>query len=79
MRSDALVSTVDVLPTILDALGLPEPGKLHGQSLRFIVQGGASPWRDYLLSEFHFHGRTSFYPRRAIRDHTICWRGRESR
>lgn len=64
--SERMVSTVDILPTILDAAGLPAPGKLHGDSLRKAVTGG--PWREFLAGEFHFHGVPNFFPRRAIRD-----------
>lgn len=64
--SERMVSTVDILPTFLDAAGLPPPGKLHGGSLRKALAGG--PWREFLAGEFHFHGAANFFPRRAIRD-----------
>jgi N-sulfoglucosamine sulfohydrolase len=69
MRSSAMVSTIDILPTILDATGVAYEETLHGKSLRPVVQDAESPWRDYLVAEFHFHGGRPFYPRRAIRDH----------
>ena len=68
MVSKAMVSTVDILPTILDAVGEPIPGGLHGKSLRPVVSDPAAEWREYLVAEFHFHGRRPFFPRRAIRD-----------
>jgi N-sulfoglucosamine sulfohydrolase len=61
-----MVSTVDILPTILDAASVTPPAGLHGRSLRDAVAGGA--WREYLAAEFHYHGSNPFYPRRAIRD-----------
>ncbi len=64
--SERFVSTVDILPTILDAAGLKAPHRLHGMSLRAAVSGGR--WRDHLAAEFHFHGSSPFYPRRSIRD-----------
>ena len=69
MRSKAMVSTIDILPTILDATGIAPAGKMHGQSLRPVLENANAPWRDYLVAEFHFHGSRPFYPRRAIRDH----------
>jgi N-sulfoglucosamine sulfohydrolase len=69
MRSQAMVSTIDVLPTILDATGVAPAGKMHGKSLRTVLKDPDAPWREYLVAEFHFHGRRPFYPRRAIRDH----------
>ena len=69
MVSNALVSAVDILPTILDAAGVEAPSGLHGSSLRYVVRGTDTVWRPYLAAEFHLHGGGSFYPRRAIRDH----------
>lgn len=66
--SSALVSTVDILPTVLDAVGAPLPEGLHGESLRPVLAKNDAPWRDYLVGEFQFHGGEPFYPRRAIRD-----------
>lgn len=68
MKSKAMVSTIDILPTILDATGLEIPEGLHGKSLRGVVSDPNAPWREYLVAEFHFHGRRPFFPRRAIRD-----------
>lgn len=64
--SDRFVSTVDILPTILDAIGGAAPQGLHGESLRKAVSGGK--WREYLAAEFHCHGARPIFPRRAIRD-----------
>jgi N-sulfoglucosamine sulfohydrolase len=69
MRSRAMVSTIDILPTILDAAGVAPAGKMHGRSLRPVLEKANAPWREYLVAEFHFHGSRPFYPRRAIRDH----------
>ena len=69
MKTDAMVSTIDVLPTILDATGVEKPAAMHGRSLRPVLQERDAEWRKYLVGEFHFHGRHPFYPRRAIRDH----------
>ncbi|GAB4403767.1 MAG: sulfatase [Bryobacter sp.] len=64
--SPKLVSTVDIMPTLLDAAGLPAPHRMHGESLRLAL--GGKPWRQYLGADFHFHGGRPFYPRRALRD-----------
>lgn len=66
LRSKALVSTVDILPTILDAVGSQHQILQHGQSLRGAVRN--DEFRDYLATEFHYHGSRPFYPRRSIRD-----------
>ena len=66
--SKAMVSTVDILPTVLDATGQSIPANVQGRSLRPVLGAPEATWREYLAAEFHFHGRRPFYPRRAIRD-----------
>lgn len=67
MRSQAMVSTVDILPTILDATGVPPAVEMQGMSLRPVLESAEAPWREYLAGEFHMHG-APWFPRRAIRD-----------
>jgi N-sulfoglucosamine sulfohydrolase len=63
-----MVSTIDILPTILDATGVKTAQSMHGRSLRPVVENHQASWTDYLVAEFHYHGSRPFYPRRAIRD-----------
>ncbi len=41
------VSQMDVMPTILDCAGQPVPEKLHGCSLRPLIEGRDAMWRDH--------------------------------
>ncbi len=67
--SQALISAVDIAPTVFDADGIDTPEIVQGRSLRPVVSSSPSTsWRDTLVSEFHFHGAGSFYPTRAITD-----------
>jgi N-sulfoglucosamine sulfohydrolase len=67
--SSRLVGSVDIYPTILDAAGIESPNGLHGRSLRpVLVDSPAERWRTTLAAEFHYHGATPFFPRRAITD-----------
>lgn len=66
-RSTAMVSTVDILPTILDATGAPPAVEMEGMSLRPVLESPDANWRDYLFAEFHLHG-PPWFPRRAVRD-----------
>ncbi len=55
LRSDALVELTDIVPTLLDAVGLA-PGRLvTGRTLLPILTGGeqGSPHRDFVRAEFH--------------------------
>ena len=67
--SKRLVGSVDIYPTILDAAGVETPRRLHGHSLRpVLVASESADWRRTLVAEFHFHGGSPFFPRRAITD-----------
>lgn len=70
IESTALVSSADIVPTILDATGIESPTKFHGTSLRPTLTSSESPenWRTHLVGEFHYHGAQAFFPRRAIRN-----------
>lgn len=47
-RISALTQSVDLLPTLLDAFGVPVPGNLHGRSLLPLVRGETVTGRPYL-------------------------------
>lgn len=67
--SDRLVGSIDVYPTLLDAAGIDVPDGLHGRSLKSVLQKvNHQNWRDTLVAEFHYHGASPFFPRRAITD-----------
>jgi len=66
--SEAFVSSVDILPTILDAIGEEIPAHIQGRSLRTVASGNNTGWRDVLAGEFHQHTERPFFPRRALRD-----------
>lgn len=52
------VEGVDVVPTILDALGLPIPGhRVEGRSLLPLTEGLTPPWRDFTYSELDYSFR----------------------
>ena len=67
--SEKLVGSVDIYPTILDAVNIELPDALHGRSVRPVLSGlEQAEWRTSLVGEFHFHGARPFFPRRAITD-----------
>ncbi len=55
-RSDArFVECVDLVPTVLDALGLPIPGhRIEGRSLVPLLHGQSPAWRDGVYSELDY-------------------------
>jgi len=50
-RSDALASTLDIVPTVLDAVKVSYPPDLAGESLLRVVQGAAPPLRAKLFGQ----------------------------
>lgn len=51
LRSDALVSSLDVMPTVLDLAGVEKPAHLAGTSLVSLLEKPDNPLRDYVASE----------------------------
>lgn len=43
-RYDALVESVDIVPTLFELIGLPEPESCQGRSLVPLVDGSGRPW-----------------------------------
>jgi len=55
LRSPALVELTDIVPTLLEALGLRVPDYVHGRSLAGILSGQAGPdkHREFVRTEYH--------------------------
>ena len=68
---DQVVSLVDLMPTMLDALSLPIPSTVQGESLWPWLSGsGALPDRAYVFTEHNSHGPglAEAFPQRAVTD-----------
>jgi len=63
--TDALVSQVDLYPTLCALAGAPPPNGLHGRSLLPLVRREAEQVRDELFAELTYHA--AYDPMRAIR------------
>jgi N-sulfoglucosamine sulfohydrolase len=62
---DALISNLDVFPTILEAAGLSAAPSVQGRSLTALLDGRHRAHRDAIFAEMTYH---DYYdPRRAIR------------
>nr|WP_262903603.1 sulfatase [Niabella beijingensis] len=68
IESKALVSSVDIVPTILELAGLPAAENLTGKSLVPLFARPAGPYREYLFTEKNADQIGMYYPRRAVRD-----------
>ncbi len=65
MATDALVSQIDVFPTICDVLQIPQPKWIQGQSLYPLLRGETTHVRDAVFAEVNYHA--AYQPMRCIR------------
>ncbi len=65
---EELVSTVDLMPTVLAACGVEPVSGLPGRLLQPLLAGEPVPWRTHLFTEYHTHAAAaSYHPQRAVR------------
>lgn len=62
--SFALVSHLDIVPTVWDYLGLPSP-EVAGRSLRGVIEGRTKRLHDAIFAEINYH--CAYEPARCIR------------
>lgn len=65
--TDALVSQVDLFPTLCDWLNLSPPRWLEGKSLMPLLRGTAANVNEEIFGEVNYHA--AYEPQRAVRTH----------
>lgn len=76
VRSPAMITWVDIAPTILEFAGAPHTGKdLHGRSFLHLSDGKDLEPRDEVYASHTFHEVTMYYPMRSIRtrQYKLIW------
>ncbi len=69
VRSSAMISWVDLAPTILDFAGAADQGpKLHGRSFLATLEHANPPGWDEIHASHTFHEVTMYYPMRVVRN-----------
>jgi N-sulfoglucosamine sulfohydrolase len=63
--SDAMVSHIDLFPTICDLLRIERPSWLEGKSLLPLMTGTAAEINDEIFAEVNYHA--AYEPKRAVR------------
>lgn len=64
---DAMVTHLDLFPTLCDIAGIDKPDWLQGQSLLPLVRGEQDHLHDAIFAETNFHA--AYEPRRGMRTH----------
>lgn len=67
-RTDALVSWVDIFPTLLDISGSNIPEGLDGKSFAKVLTGDAAKHREYIYTTHTGDGKMNVYPIRSVRN-----------
>lgn len=62
---DALVSHVDIFPTVCEVAGIAAPAWLEGKSIVPLIDGRAESIREELFAELNYH--TAYDPMRCVR------------
>ncbi len=62
---DAMVSHIDIFPTLCDLLGIDPPNWLQGHSILPLLTGELESIRDELFAEVSYHA--AYEPKRAVR------------
>lgn len=72
-----LVSSVDLLPTVLEILQAPPLAGVDGRSLVPLIRGESQPDRDYVVTHVNTVSSGKSFPQRCIRtkDHAYMWHG----
>jgi len=71
-RTDAMVSWVDILPTLVEAAGGAAPASLDGRSFAAVLRGEKRAHRDRIFTTHSADGNMNVYPMRSVR--TADWK-----
>jgi arylsulfatase A-like enzyme len=66
-RTDAMVSWIDILPTLIEIGGGSPPPDIDGRSFARVLRGEAREHRDRIFSTHSGDGRMNIYPIRSVR------------
>jgi uncharacterized sulfatase len=66
-RTDAMISLVDLLPTMIEAGGGAAPAELDGKSFVDVLRGKKTGHRDSIFSTHSRDGNMNVYPIRSVR------------
>jgi len=72
-RSDAMVSWIDILPTLVAAAGGEPPAEIDGRSILPVLRGEKDSHREFIFATHSGDGNHNVYPIRSVRS-TDGWK-----
>jgi N-sulfoglucosamine sulfohydrolase len=66
----SLISSVDIMPTVLDLLEVPPPAGMDGRSLVPLIRGEPQPGRDHVVTHVNTVSSGRSFPQRCVRTQT---------
>lgn len=66
-RTDAMISWVDIFPTLLDLTQCKIPSGLDGKSFKNVLEGKSDQFREYIFTTHSGDGNMNVYPIRSVR------------
>ena len=67
IRTSAMVSWIDILPTLVDLAGGTAPKEIDGRSFTAVWRAGKKEHRDRIFTTHSGDGRMNIYPTRSVR------------
>jgi arylsulfatase A-like enzyme len=67
VRTNAMVSWIDIFPTLLDITGSKIPSDLDGKSFAKVLENNNATFRDYIFTTHSGDGNKNIYPIRSVR------------
>jgi arylsulfatase A-like enzyme len=67
-KSDAMVSWIDIFPTLIDLVGGEVPEEIDGKSFAPVLKGNTDQHRDLIFATHTGDGEMNLYPIRSVRN-----------
>ena len=67
-RTEAMISWIDIFPTLLEIAGADTPTEIDGRSFAAVLRGNSAHHRELIFTTHSGDGDKNIYPIRAIRD-----------
>lgn len=67
-RTDAMISWIDIFPTLIELAGETVPKNIDGKSFARVLTGETQTHREFIYTAHSGDGKMNIYPIRAVRD-----------